>query len=96
MPKGVKVKTKEAPEVAHCDFCGQPFKPDKWNSRTCLRCFGEGAPDQGRMDWGPYQKALADWLRLKGRKAALSGGAALARAGQLKASRQFRGKNGPE
>ena len=75
MPKGQKIKSAKPPDLTRCDFCGQPMKPDRWNSRTCLRCFTEGCPDQSRMTWKRYEKALKIYLRARGRIAQLSGAA---------------------
>lgn len=68
MPKGVKVVDRQPPAEAGCDFCGRKFKPDRWNSRTCLSCFTQRCPDQSRTEWGAYQTALLEHQRARGVK----------------------------
>jgi len=54
MPKGTKLREPEPPRVAHCDFCGRPFGPVKWNQRTDVACAVRGCPDQSAMPWRDY------------------------------------------
>jgi len=71
------------PESVRCDFCSGPsFRPQAWNQRTCHRCAADGAPDQSKTAWSPYQRLAAAYARLKGRRTALSGAAAGAAAGK--------------
>lgn len=69
--------------LATCDFCGRKSQMLAWNSRTCLSCRAEGAPDQS-VDKG-YDDKLQDFLRLLGIKKPLTGRAAALRANKLEA-----------
>jgi hypothetical protein len=71
------------PYLVGCDFCttSPAFKPEAFNQRTCHRCAAAGAPDQSKVEWGAYRKLAADWARLQGRRAPLSGAALEAKAG---------------
>ena len=67
MPKGVKEKDAIAPARVRCDFCGKPFAPKKWNSRTCDYCREvRGAPDQAETI--NYEKVLDTWLKKNGKR----------------------------
>ena len=66
MPKGRKARDFEPPAVAHCDFCGRPFGPVKWNQRTCVACAVRGAPDQSKGKWGDYERDLAAYQLAQG------------------------------
>ena len=49
--------------ATRCDFCGRPFDANAWNQRTCVACEVKGAPDQSRLTWESYEKALRDYHR---------------------------------
>lgn len=67
MPKGIKEKEAIAPARARCDFCGKPFAPGKWNSRTCEYCREvRGAPDQAETI--NYERVLDEWLKKNGKR----------------------------
>ena len=68
-----------APPETWCDFCGRRFHPLAWNERTCYRCGRDGCPNQSKVAWGTYQRLLADFLREIGRRAKLTGVAAISR-----------------
>ena len=75
MPKGTKLNAHTPPAMSYCDFCTRQFKPLAWNERTCFSCEQSGAPNQSKLDWSVYQRALAKFLRAIGRRAPLSGAA---------------------
>lgn len=76
MPKRVAAVPFEIPETIRCDFCGRIMKPFSWNERTCFRCEQSGCPNQSKLGWGAYQRALLTYLRSIGRRRALPGVAA--------------------
>jgi len=49
--------------ATRCDGCGRPFDANAWNQRTCVACEVKQFPDQSKLDWLSYQKALRDYLR---------------------------------
>jgi hypothetical protein len=49
--------------ATRCDGCGRPFEANAWNQRTCVACECKQFPDQSKLDWDSYQKALRDYLR---------------------------------
>lgn len=82
MPRGIKAADFPAPAETWCDFCGRRFKPLAWNERTCYRCGVAGCPNQSKLPWGEYQRALYKFLRSIGKRAKLTGHAASLSAGQ--------------
>lgn len=59
MTEGARKERKEPapPSTVHCDFCGKPFCPPKWASRTCYHCSSRGMPDQGgELSWEAYER----------------------------------------
>jgi hypothetical protein len=53
-----------APGPARCDFCGRVFPRLAWNSRTCLSCRDQGAPDQSlTATWSEYEEKAVAWSR---------------------------------
>lgn len=70
MPRGKRVKDYPAPHATWCDFCGRAFYPLAWNERTCYRCEHSDppCPNQSKMEWGEYQRALLKFLRAIGRR----------------------------
>jgi hypothetical protein len=51
-----------------CDFCGRRLQAFAWNERTCFRCEKDGAPNQSKLQWGAYRRALLHFLREQGRR----------------------------
>ena len=54
------------PALVRCDFCGNPFHPPRWNSRTCHRCAAHGSPDQSLPGYWGRSGKLAAWQLAQG------------------------------